>query len=112
MKHKKNKFLIKKSIFGTSERPRLSIFKSHKHIYAQLIDDSISKTIASCSTLQSFFIDMGSNKKTAAFKVGLELAQIAICKGVFFVVFDRGNFPFAGRIRSLANGAKFGGLLF
>lgn len=91
-----------------SSQPRVSIFKSLQHIYAQLIDDSKHTTIASCSTLE--LKDLKGDKKEAARSVGLELARRALKSGVSEVVFDRGSFLYHGRVESLAEGLREGGL--
>jgi large subunit ribosomal protein L18 len=104
---------IRKKISGTSDRPRLRVFKSSKHIYAQIIDDSIGKTIAFMSTVDKAF-EMGEmkGKTSAAEKVGELLAQRAKAAGVDKVVFDRGGFIYHGRIKAVSDGARKGGLQF
>lgn len=104
---------IRKKITGTSERPRLRVFKSNKHIYAQVIDDSLGKTIASVSTLDKNF-NMGEEKgKVGAAKViGSMIAERAKAAGVESVVFDRGGYIYHGRVKSLSEGAREGGLIF
>lgn len=101
-----------KKIIGTAERPRLSVFRSHKHIYAQLIDDKNSRTLASFSTLSSGSDSKKSTTRQAAFDVGHFLARTAILKNISLVIFDRGNKPYHGRIESLANGCRQQGLRF
>ena len=96
------------------ERPRLSVFRSDKHIYAQLIDDREKTTLASASTLEK---DMRDKLKTggnvdAASQVGKALAERAVAKGVKEVVFDRGGYKFHGRVKALAEAAREGGLSF
>jgi len=94
----------------TRLRPRVSVSRSAKHIYAQLIDDNKGKTVVSFSSLQ---IDKPKgDKKTVAKKVGVELAQKAIDKGIKDIVFDRGAFRYHGRVKSLADGLREGGLNF
>jgi large subunit ribosomal protein L18 len=103
-----------KKIVGTLEKPRLSVFRSHKHIYAQLIDDTNSKTIAYSSTLDkevSKKIEK-SNNQAASFLVGSDLAEKSLKKEVSLIVFDRGSKPYHGRIKSLAEGARKEGLIF
>ncbi|MBC8337729.1 MAG: 50S ribosomal protein L18 [Alphaproteobacteria bacterium] len=95
-------------------RPRLSVFRSGKHIYAQVIDDTAKTTLASASTLEK---DMRSSLKTgadvnAAGQVGKAIAERAIAKGVKEVVFDRGGYKFHGRVKALAEAAREGGLSF
>ena len=103
-----------KKIFGTSEKPRLSVFRSHKHIYGQLIDDRIGKTLSSCSTIEKTIASQieKSSTQTAAFVVGKELAKRALGKDITSIVFDRGIRPYHGRIKSLAEGARQEGLIF
>ena len=98
---------------GTSERPRLRVFKSSKHIYAQIIDDSVGKTIAYMSTIDNEF-DMGDvkGKIAAAEKVGELLAIRAKAFGIEKVVFDRGGFIYHGRIKAVSEGARKNGLQF
>ncbi len=91
-----------------SSNPRVSIFKSLQHIYAQLIDDSKHATIVSCSTLE--LKDIKGDKKQAAHSVGKELARRALKSGVSEAVFDRGSFLYHGRVKSLAEGLREGGL--
>ncbi|NQU17346.1 MAG: 50S ribosomal protein L18 [Candidatus Saganbacteria bacterium] len=100
----------KRKIIGTSDRPRLSVFKANKHIYAQVIDDLNSKTLAAAGTLKKGAKNTSNIK--AASKVGEEIAQKAKEKGVTKVVFDRGVFIYHGRIKALAESARKGGLVF
>jgi large subunit ribosomal protein L18 len=104
---------IRKKISGTTERPRLRVFKSNKHIYAQIIDDSLAKTLISMSTLDKNF-DMGEEKgKIGAAKiVGNLIAEKAKAAGIEQVVFDRGGYLYHGRVKSLSEGARDGGLKF
>ena len=103
---------IRKNISGTPSVPRLSVFRSANHIYAQLIDDVNRVTLASASTLDKDFEgDIGGNKE-AAKKVGLLIAKHAADKGIEVVVFDRGGFLYHGRVKELADGAREGGLKF
>jgi large subunit ribosomal protein L18 len=99
---------IRSKVFGTAERPRLSIYKSNVAMYAQVIDDNKGVTIASASSLKM----KGKNKTEAAKNVGAEVAKIAKSKGVTKVVFDRGGFIYTGRVRAIADGAREGGLVF
>lgn len=103
-----------KKIVGTLEKPRLSVFRSHKHIYAQLIDDRNGNTLAFCSTLEkSIFAEISSKAtKEASVLVGKNLAKKALEKEITSVIFDRGNRPYHGRIASLADGAREQGLTF
>lgn len=99
---------IRKRMFGTSSCPRLSVFRSGKHIYAQLIDDGSGKTLIS----ESDFKMDHALKKEKAFQVGQKLAEKAIKKNIKKVIFDRGGFIYHGRIEQLAEGARKGGLEF
>ncbi len=104
---------IRKKITGTSERPRLRVFKSNKHIYAQIINDAAGTTLAAVSTFDKGF-ELGEEKgKTGAAKqVGLLIAEKAKSAGVEKVVFDRGGYIYHGRVKSLSEGAREGGLIF
>ena len=94
---------------GTAERPRLSVFRSSKFIYAQVIDDSSGRTLAAASSREPSLAD-GSGKLDAAKAVGRTLAERAKAAGVKTVVLDRGGYQYHGRVRSLAEGAREGGL--
>src|SRR5574344_497042 len=100
---------IRKTISGTAERPRLTVSRSNKQIYAQLIDDVEGKTLAAASSLA---IKDKEAKKEIAAKVGEELAKVATAKGIKSVVFDRNGYLYHGRVQSLADGARKGGLIF
>lgn len=100
---------IRKTISGTSVRPRLSVFRSNKAIYAQLIDDSNGHTIASST---SRTITEKVNKVELSVRVGKEIAEKAIAIGITEVVFDRGGYLYHGRVKSLAEGARGAGLKF
>ena len=104
----KIKFRIRKKVVGTAERPRLSVFRSNKQIYAQVINDKAGVTLAAASSLG--FEKM--NKTEQAKKVGLLLAEKAKAAGVASVVFDRNGYLYHGRVQSLADGAREGGLNF
>jgi large subunit ribosomal protein L18 len=108
----KKKVRIRKKIYGHETRPRLSVFRSARHIYVQVIDDATSKTIAEASTLSVEVSGGGTGSKAAAKAVGLEIAKRAKAKNIASVVFDRNGFRFHGRIQSLADGAREGGLSF
>ncbi len=105
---------VRSKISGTSERPRLSVFRSLNHIYAQIIDDVKGVTLVSCSTLDK---EVKANvkeltKKEAAKVVGTELAKRALEKGITEVVFDRGGYIYTGRVECVADGAREAGLKF
>ena len=101
---------IRKVITGTQEIPRLSVFRSNKDIYAQVINDNEGKTLASASSLK--IEGKGKNKTELAFEVGKALAETAKQNGIEKVVFDRGGYLYHGRVKSLADGARKGGLKF
>ncbi len=109
----KKKYNIKK-IKGTYERPRLSIFRSNKHIYVQLINDTLGKTLLSSSTLQSKNIEIFKNKTPSekAELIGKDIAKQIFNLGITRIFFDKRNKPFIGRIKYLANGLKSYGILF
>lgn len=102
---------VRGKISGTPEVPRLNVFRSEKHIYAQIIDDVNGHTLCSASTVEKGFEGPGSNKE-AAKKVGLKVAERAKEKGIEKVVFDRGGYVYHGRVAALADGAREGGLEF
>ncbi len=102
---------IRAKISGTAACPRLSVFRSSKHIYAQLIDDVAGKTLCSASTMEKGFEGFGGNAE-AAKKVGLALAEKAKAAGIDDVVFDRSGYVYHGRVAALAEGAREGGLNF
>lgn len=105
---------VRKKVHGTSERPRLNIFRSNRHIYAQLIDDDRGHTLCAASTLDPEIreqIENGGNA-AAAKVVGELLAKRAKEKGITQVVFDRGGYLYHGRVAALAEGARSGGLEF
>lgn len=101
---------IRKIVEGTPEVPRLSVFRSNKDIYAQLIDDSNSKTLISASSLK--MESKGKTKTEQAFEVGKQLAENAKQAGLEQVVFDRSGYLYHGRVKALADGARKGGLKF
>ncbi|MBE50250.1 MAG: 50S ribosomal protein L18 [Flavobacteriales bacterium] len=106
------RFRIRKTISGTSEIPRLAVFRSNKAIYAQLIDDVTGNTIISSSSSDK---DIDSKKKTKVEKaklVGISIAKKAQKAGIESIKFDRGGFLYHGRVKSLAEGAREGGLKF
>ena len=104
---------IRKKISGTPDRPRLRVFKSAKHIYAQLIDDVAGHTLLSMSTGDKSLQGSDVKGKTGmAHQVGLQLAGKAKEKGISSVVFDRGGYIYHGRVKALSEGAREGGLAF
>jgi len=102
---------IRKNLAGTSERPRLSVFRSNKGIYAQIIDDNAGKTLVAASSLSKDFTASG-NKVEQSKAVGKLVAEKAVAAGINKVVFDRNGYLYHGRIKSLAEGAREGGLDF
>ena len=100
---------VRGKISGTAERPRLDVFRSSKHIYAQIIDDVAGVTLVSASTMEKGFEGFGGNVE-AANKVGKMIAEKALAKGIKTVVFDGGGFVYHGRVKALAEGAGEGGL--
>ena len=102
---------VRKKVFGTVERPRLSVFKSEKNIYAQVIDDINGVTLVSASSLDKDFSAKGGNKEGAKL-VGEVVAKRAIEKGITEVVFDRGGYIYHGRVKELAEAAREAGLQF
>jgi large subunit ribosomal protein L18 len=100
---------VRGKISGTAARPRLDVFRSAKHIYAQLIDDEAGVTLAAASTLDKDFSGYGGNVD-AATQVGKNIAKKALEKGISEVVFDRGGFVYHGRVKAVAEGAREGGL--
>lgn len=107
----KRQIRVRAKISGTASCPRLNVFRSSKHIYAQIIDDVAGVTLAAASSLDKDFEGNGGNKE-GAFKVGELIAKKALEKGIKDVVFDRAGFLYHGRVAELAAGARNGGLNF
>ena len=110
----RRRFRVRRSIRGTTDRPRLTVFRTHKHIYAQVIDDSTGKTLASASSMDKALRDglgFGGNKQ-AAEAIGKAVAERAQAAGVSKACFDRGEFRFHGRVAALAEAARAAGLQF
>jgi large subunit ribosomal protein L18 len=105
---------VRKHVFGTTQRPRLNIFKSLSEIYAQVIDDIEGNTIVSASTIDKDLRDKvkGMKKLDQAKEIGKAVAERAKSKGISTIVFDRGGFRYVGRVKALADGAREGGLQF
>ncbi len=106
---------IRKKISGTAERPRLSVFRSNRHIVAQIVDDESGNTIVAASSFSKELRDMGKvegGKTGMAAEVGKLLAAKAKAKGIEKVIFDRGGYKYHGRVKALADGAREGGLKF
>src|SRR5690242_16485747 len=105
----KNKVRIRRKVHGTTERPRLTVFRSGKHMYAQVVDDTNGTTLAAASTV----VDKGSGKKSDLAKhVGQVLAKRALEKNIKNVVFDRSGYIYHGRVKAVADGAREAGLNF
>jgi large subunit ribosomal protein L18 len=99
---------VRKKVTGTAERPRLVVFRSDKHIYAQLVDDDAGRTLATISSVK-----VGDGKKSdKAAEVGKQVAAAAKERGITRVVFDRGGYKYHGRVKAVADGAREGGLEF
>jgi len=116
VQRERRKRRVRKHVFGTPERPRLSVFRSHQNIYAQIIDDTSGVTLTACSTMEKpakgQLNGASGGNKAAAAVVGTHLAAKAAEKGIRKVVFDRNGYPFHGRIKDLADAARKGGLDF
>ena len=107
---RRRRFRVRKSVRGTTERPRLSVFRSHKHIYCQIVDDSAGKTLASASTRDKHGPgSYGGNCESAA-QVGKRLAESALAAGIQQVRLDRGSYKYHGRVAALADAAREAGL--
>ena len=110
---RKRQVRVRKKVRGTTERPRLNVFKSARHIYAQLIDDTKGASIVATSTLSDVAQDLSNTGNIAAATlVGKEIAKLALAKGISSVVFDRNGFLYHGRIKALADSARESGLNF
>ncbi|MEO0142347.1 MAG: 50S ribosomal protein L18 [candidate division WOR-3 bacterium] len=101
---------VRKKVIGTPEKPRLCVFRSNKHIYAQLIDDTQGKVICGVSSIKK--PELKGNKTAIAAQIGRMIAQIALSKGIKEVSFDRAGYRYHGRIKALAEGAREAGLKF
>lgn len=114
-RHRRARYRVRAKVRGTEERPRLSVHKSARYIYAQVIDDLAGRTLAQASSLESGVrsgVEGGTSSKAAARAVGQALAERAKEHGIEQVVFDRGGYIYHGRVRELAEGARSGGLQF
>jgi large subunit ribosomal protein L18 len=109
---RKRHFRVRKRIKGTPERPRLAVYRSLQHIYAQVIDDIKGHTLAAASTLDPDLRGAEGNKVADAQRVGRLVAERAREKGIETVVFDRGGYLYHGRVKALAEAAREGGLIF
>ena len=104
----KRQLRIRKKIRGTTTAIRLTVFRSNKHIYAQIVDDKAQKTLVSAMEKDA----KNGNKSERAKTVGLEIAKLALAKKINTVVFDKGSYAYHGRVKALADGAREGGLKF
>jgi len=104
----KNKIRVRRKVSGTPERPRLTVFRSSRHVYAQIIDDVTGVTLASASTLK----EGGKCNKETAKKIGEEVAKSVMSKNIDSVVFDRAGYVYHGRVQAVADGAREAGLKF
>ena len=111
---RKKHYRLRNRFAGTAERPRLAVFRSNNHMYAQIIDDSVGRTLVSASTLEKEIKAELENTDTvdAAAYIGTVVAKRAIEKGIKEVVFDRGGFIYQGKIQALADAAREAGLVF
>ena len=105
---------IRKNLSGSQARPRLVVFRSNKHVYAQIIDDTIMHTLTAASTMEKAIASSLQNTSNieAAAAVGKAIAQKAVAKGIKEVVFDRGGYLYHGKVKALADAAREGGLVF
>ncbi|MCL1987917.1 MAG: 50S ribosomal protein L18 [Firmicutes bacterium] len=110
----KRHYRLRHNLAGTTEQPRLAVFRSNKHIYAQVIDDTVGNTLVASSTMEKTVADglKSTSNIDAAKAVGADIAKKAKDKGIETVVFDRGGFLFHGRVKALADAAREGGLQF
>ena len=112
----RRKYGVRKKVFGTPEMPRLSVFRSNKHMYAQIIDDIAGLTLAAMSTksksLRDDLVKVNTGNKKAAAAVGVAIAKQAIQVGIKCVKFDRDGFRYHGRVKALADAAREAGLVF
>lgn len=103
---------VRRKVSGTPERPRLSVFRSLKHIHAQIVDDTAGHTLVAATTLEKGLTSDGTANTAAAVAVGKAIAERAKAKGIAAVVFDRSGRPFHGRLKALADAAREAGLDF
>src|ERR1051326_7934737 len=109
VRRERRRFRVRNNVSGTAERPRLAVFRSNKHIYAQLIDDTTGHTLVAASTVQDA-VGKGGPKKDAASRVGRAIAERAKERGISAAVFDRGGRLYHGRVQVLADAAREAGL--
>jgi large subunit ribosomal protein L18 len=101
---------VRKKVVGTAQRPRLVVFRSSKHIYAQVVDDATGRTLVGASDRSDGVRPEGNGKTAKSFAVGRHIAEQAKAKGITKVVFDRGGYLYHGRVKAVADGARKGGL--
>lgn len=113
MSKNRRHWAIRQKVSGTGEKPRLVVFRSLKHIYAQIVDDTEGKTIVASSTLtKEFNIDKKMKKTEQSYQIGLNLGEKALANGVTRICFDRAGYKYHGRVKALAEGARKAGLNF
>ena len=112
LRRQKLRWRIRTTVSGTATKPRLSVFRSNKDIYVQLIDDVAGNTLAAASSREKDIFSAGGNKIDRSVKVGRLIAERAKAAGIETCVFDRGGYLYHGRVKSLADGAREGGLKF
>lgn len=115
LRRQRRKRHVRKRVTGTADRPRLTVFRSNKNLYAQIIDDTVGRTLASVSSLEATLrkaLPKGGGNRSAAQVVGAAVATEAIKAGVKKVVFDRNGYSYHGRVRDFAEAARKGGLEF
>ena len=111
VQRQRRRYRVRKALRGSAERPRLSVFRSHKNISAQIIDDDSAQTLAAASSLEKSFDKYGGNK-AAAEAIGKAIAQRALAAGVTKICFDRREYKYHGRVAALADAARAAGLQF
>jgi len=107
----RRKLRVKKKVFGTTQRPRLSVYRSNKYLYGQIIDDTKGTTLVGLSLNDVKKAHKGKNRQEASFEIGKMIAEKAKEKKIKTVVFDRGSYQFHGRVKQLADGVREGGLV-
>ncbi len=112
-KRNRRRAAIRKHLRGTTERPRMVVFRSLKHIYAQIVDDDKGQTMCALSTKsKEFKVETAVKKTELSFQIGLKLGELALAKGITTVAFDRSGYKYHGRVKALADGARKAGLVF
>ena len=112
IRRQKLRWRIRTKLHGTAQKPRLSVFRSNKDIYVQLIDDNNGVTLAAASSREKEIVAVAGNKVEKSMNVGKSLAQKAKALGIEACIFDRGGYLYHGRVKSVADGAREGGLKF